>query len=111
MGSFNTRITTDEYAMADTMVIDEGGIDLLLDGDQVIAASFEGLDPLKLMFDIMPEEERGGHSAEELEAHKKDVIAIREECTPEEQEEALKWAMNAVYSSLWNVAVLKGWSK
>lgn len=92
MGAFPTRITSDEYAMADTLVIDEGGIDLMLDGDSVMAASFEGLDIFRVMADMLTEDRikpvkmsqatfdatMAGIKAETLEATKEDIAEGRE---------------------------------
>lgn len=113
MGVHNTRITSDEYAMADTLVIDEGGIDLLQDGDSVLAASFEGLDPFQLMFDILPEDFRlPSHLTKEgweaaLEETRKDAY----EASRKEIDEGIEEMQNAIYAALWTLAIVKGWSK
>jgi len=40
---------------ADFMVIDEGGIDLKVDGETIIGASFDGLCPFQLAYEVLPE--------------------------------------------------------
>lgn len=44
------------YDVADGIIIDEGGIDLLVDGEPRLAVSFYGLDPYELMYAILPED-------------------------------------------------------
>lgn len=113
MGAFPTRITSDEYAMADTLVIDEGGIDLLLDGDSVMAASFEGLDPYRLMFEILPEDfvPQSTFTQEEWNNAVAEATESKENATEEEIAEALDLASNILVSTLYNIAILKGWTK
>lgn len=111
MGTYNTQITSDEYAMGDTLVIDEGGIDVLLNGEQEIAVSFEGLDPIRLMYDIMPEDEFGSHTREEMEAHRGRVQGLKNELKSENLEYALGEATKMVYNSILNLAAFHGWSK
>jgi hypothetical protein len=40
---------------ADVMVIDEGGVDLKLDGETIIGASFDGLYHFQLAYEVLPE--------------------------------------------------------
>jgi hypothetical protein len=40
---------------ADLMVIDEGGIDLKVDGETILGASFEGIDPFQIAYEVLPE--------------------------------------------------------
>lgn len=40
---------------AESIVIDEGGIDLKIDGETIIGASFEGLDSYQLAYAVLPE--------------------------------------------------------
>lgn len=40
---------------AESIVIDEGGIDLKIDGHTIIGASFEGLDSYRLAYEVLPE--------------------------------------------------------
>lgn len=48
--------SSDEYASAETMLIDEGGIDLFIDGECELSASFEHLDPFELAYRVLPED-------------------------------------------------------
>jgi len=111
VGAFPTRITSDEYAMADTLVIDEGGIDLMLDGDSVMAASFEGLDPFQIMWEILPEDYAPptGVSQEAWDSGIEESFEAKEESSPEEIAEAVDFLSRALVGSLLNLAILKGW--
>jgi hypothetical protein len=40
---------------AEVMVIDEGGIDLKVDGETIISASFDKIDPFQLAYSVLPE--------------------------------------------------------
>jgi hypothetical protein len=40
---------------AESIVIDEGGIDLKIDGETIIGASFEGIDSYQLAYELLPE--------------------------------------------------------
>lgn len=40
---------------AESIVIDEGGIDLKIDGETIIGASFEGIDNFQLAYEVLPE--------------------------------------------------------
>lgn len=40
---------------AESIVIDEGGIDLKIDGETIVGASFEGLDSYQLAYAVLPE--------------------------------------------------------
>jgi hypothetical protein len=44
------------YDVADGIIIDEGGIDLLVDGEPRLAASFNDLDTFELMYAVLPED-------------------------------------------------------
>lgn len=51
------KVNTDgELAYADTITIDEAGIDLSIDGEIELGASFEGIDPYALALDVLPED-------------------------------------------------------
>lgn len=41
---------------AEAIRLDEGGIDLLVDGETALSASFDGLDPFELAFRVLPED-------------------------------------------------------
>lgn len=111
MGTYNTQITSDEYAMGDTLVIDEGGIDVLLNGEQEIAVSFEGLDPYRLMFDILPEDyvPQSTFTQEQWDTSVAEAIESKATATEEEIAQALDIASNILVSTLYNIAILKGW--
>lgn len=40
---------------AESIVIDEGGVDLKIDGETIISASFDGIDPYRLAYEVLPE--------------------------------------------------------
>jgi hypothetical protein len=40
---------------AETIVIDEGGVDLKIDGETIISASFDGVDHFQLAYEVLPE--------------------------------------------------------
>lgn len=48
------QTTSNEYASADTMIIDEAGIDLQIDGETELGASFENLDSFQLAYAVLP---------------------------------------------------------
>lgn len=48
--------TSTEYASADTMILDEAGIELLIDGEMELGASFENLDSFQLAYAVLPED-------------------------------------------------------
>lgn len=51
------KVNTDgELAYADSITIDEAGIDLSIDGEIELGASFEGIDPYALALDVLPED-------------------------------------------------------
>lgn len=50
------KTSSEEYASAEEMLIDEGGIDLFIDGIPELSASFEGLDPFELAYRVLPED-------------------------------------------------------
>lgn len=45
----------EDFAYAEQLVIDEGGIDLKSGGETVISASFDKLDPFQLAYEVLPE--------------------------------------------------------
>jgi len=53
-----------EYASADTMIIDESGIDLFIDGELELGGSFEALNPFQVSYAVLPEHfDTTGHEA------------------------------------------------
>jgi hypothetical protein len=53
----NLDVSASEYyTVADGMIVDEGGIDLLIDEEPICAVSFKDIDPFKLMYDVIPED-------------------------------------------------------
>lgn len=48
--------SSEEYASAEEMLIDEAGIDLLIDGQIELGGSFEGLDNFQLAYAVLPED-------------------------------------------------------
>ena len=48
--------TSGEYASAEEMLIDEAGIDLLIDGQVELGGSFESLDNFQLAYAVLPED-------------------------------------------------------
>lgn len=51
----NVKTSSEEYASAEEMLIDEGGIELLIDGEIELGGSFENLDNFELAYRILPE--------------------------------------------------------
>lgn len=49
-------LTDGELAYADEITIDEAGIDLRIDGETELGASFEGIYPYALALDVLPED-------------------------------------------------------
>lgn len=48
--------SSEEYASAEEMVIDEAGIELLIDGQIELGGSFENLDSFQLAYAVLPED-------------------------------------------------------
>lgn len=46
--------TSTEYASADHMILDEAGVELLIDGEMELGASFENLDSFQLAYAVLP---------------------------------------------------------
>lgn len=46
---------TEEIMYADEFVIDEGGIDLIVDGQCVLGVSFDHVDNFQLAYEVLPE--------------------------------------------------------
>lgn len=53
--TLNVKTSSEEYASAETMLIDEGGIELLIDGEIELGGSFENLDNFELAYRVLPE--------------------------------------------------------
>ena len=51
----NVKTSSEEYASAEEMLIDEAGIDLLIDGQIELGGSFENLDNFELAYRVLPE--------------------------------------------------------
>lgn len=60
----NVATSSEEYASAEEMIIDEGGIDLFIDGVVELGGSFENLDNFELAYRVLPE-----HFEHEDESH------------------------------------------
>lgn len=45
----------EELIYAETFVIDEGGIDLKMDGESVLSVSFDHVDNFQLAYEVLPE--------------------------------------------------------
>jgi hypothetical protein len=48
--------SSEEYASAEEMVIDEAGIDLFINGELELGGSFENLDSFQLAYAVLPED-------------------------------------------------------
>lgn len=48
--------TSGEYASAEEMLIDEAGLDLFINGEVELGASFENLDSFQLAYAVLPED-------------------------------------------------------
>lgn len=53
--TLNVKTSSQEYASAETMLIDEGGVELLIDGEIELGGSFENLDNFELAYRVLPE--------------------------------------------------------
>lgn len=60
----NVKTSSEEYGSAEEMLIDEDGIELLIDGNIELGGSFENLDSFQLAYAVLPE-----HFEHEDEAH------------------------------------------
>jgi hypothetical protein len=87
------------------MDIDEGGIDLLLDGDQVIAASFEGLDIFEVMRHILPEDRIKPEDVSE-EDFLEDIAEVRAELAECSRETLLEAKTNGERDIITSLVVL-----
>lgn len=101
------------YAAADTMIVDEGGIDLKVDGDFICSASFKDVDPFQLMYAIIPEdfELPGNLTKAEWDSA---IAGIRDEvpgASRKELEEVIAQAELAARTALQTLALVKGWEK
>lgn len=54
--ALNVKTSSQEYASAETMLIDEGGVELLIDGEIELGGSFEDLDNFELAYRVLPED-------------------------------------------------------
>lgn len=48
--------SSEEYASAEEMIIDEAGIELFIDGQIELGGSFENLDNFQLAYAVLPED-------------------------------------------------------
>lgn len=48
--------SSEEYASAEEMIIDEAGLELLIDGNIELGGSFENLDPFQIAYAVLPED-------------------------------------------------------
>ena len=85
-----------EYVSAETMMLDEGGVELLIDGEIVTGGSFENLDNFELAYRVLPDD---------WEAHEE---WDGENILPISTEDLLE---NNIYRCLYTLAQLRGWSK
>lgn len=72
--TLNVKTSSKEYISAETMLIDEGGVELLIDGEIELGGSFESLDNFELAYRVLPEHfehEDERHADNERELAKK----------------------------------------
>jgi hypothetical protein len=82
--------TSTEYASADTMILDEAGIELLIDGEMELGASFENLDSFQLAYAVLPED----FDSSGLEQHMAYENAVAQTAYTEEELEASIWVFS-----------------
>lgn len=88
----------EDFAYADQLVIDEGGIDLKSGGETVISASFDKLDPFQLAYEVLPEtyilpaDLTGPEDEESIQA----LSVMVEEVTDEELEYSARLFLTAL---------------
>ena len=92
----NVATSSKEYVSAETMMLDEGGVELLIDGEIVLGGSFENLDNFELAYRVLPDD---WEMHEEWDG---------ENLLPVTTEELLE---NNIYRCLITLAQLRGWSK
>ena len=101
------------YAAADEMIVDEGGIDLKVDGDFICSASFKDVDPFQLMYAIIPEDFELPEfiDKEEWDQAQRTMLEAIPEATEEEKQRAIDQAETTARAALDTLAALKGWEK
>lgn len=84
----NLKVSTssNEYASAEEMVIDEAGIELLIDGQIELGGSFENLDSFQLAYAVLPEDFILEDSSTFLVSLEQAFI---DDCTDEDLEQAI----------------------
>lgn len=92
----NVATSSKEYVSAETMLLDEGGVELLIDGEIVTGGSFENLDNFELAYRVLPDD---WEPHEEWDG---------ENILPVSTEELLE---NSIYRGLKLLAEYRGWSK
>ena len=97
----NVATSSEEYASAEEMIIDEGGIDLFIDGVVELGGSFENLDNFELAYRVLPEH----FELEYTERFFPDLECGFAEKANEDELEALIW----IYTQ--ELAKRQGWSK
>lgn len=99
---FKVSSSSEEYASADVMVLDEAGIDLQIDGITELGGSFENLDRFELAFAVLPEDiDVDTEEDEEVLAHERAMAAKVSEPVLEA----------AVWAYLQELAKRRNWSK
>ena len=101
------------YAAADEMIVDEGGIDLKVDGDFICSASFKDVDPFQLMYAIIPEDFELPEfiDKEEWDQAQRTMLEALPEATEEEKQRAIDQAETTARAALDTLAALMGWEK
>lgn len=94
----NVATSSKEYVSAETMLLDEGGVELLIDGEIVTGGSFENLDNFELAYRVLPDD---WELHEEWDAYDEVLLPITTEDLLE----------NMIYRCLNELAELRGWSK
>jgi hypothetical protein len=69
--------SSEEYASAEEMVIDEAGIDLFINGELELGGSFENLDSFQLAYAVLPENFE--HEDESHAASESDLLITMED--------------------------------
>jgi hypothetical protein len=84
--ALDVETSSEEYASAETMLIDEAGVELLIDGEIQLGGSFENLDNFELAYRVLPEDF-------ELDEQAGFNVLLEKEISGDWSEEALEMAI------------------